>query len=323
MQQYLNLLREVSEKGAVKSDRTGTGTVSLFGKQMRFDLRQGFPLVTTKKVYLRAIILELLWFLKGSTNNNWLKEQNVHIWDAWADAQGELGPVYGAQWRSWPAVSVMRPGDAIDHLDGSTTHIGAKINVKAIDQISDVVAALKTNPDSRRLLVSAWNPAQVDQMALPPCHCLFQFYTRALSVSERLELLIANGGGLAGGATDEFMHVCLDDADIPRRTLSCQLYQRSADLFLGVPFNIASYALLTMMVAQQCGMAVDEFIWTGGDCHIYSNHKEQVATQLSRDPMKLPFMKITKAGSIFDYTLEDFCLQDYTHHEAIKGEVAV
>lgn len=324
MQQYLNLLQEVSEKGAVKSDRTGTGTVSLFGKQMRFDLNLGFPLVTTKKVYLRAIILELLWFLKGSTNNNWLKEQNVHIWDAWADEHGELGPVYGAQWRSWPAVSVIRPGDALDHLDGSMTHVGAKINVKTIDQIADVVAALKTNPDSRRLLVSAWNPAQVDQMALPPCHCLFQFYTRPLSVLERRAWLDRNDGSLIGNSLDEeFMHACLDEAGAPRRALSCQLYQRSADLFLGVPFNIASYALLTMMVAQQCGMAVDEFIWTGGDCHIYSNHKEQVATQLSRAPVTLPSMLITKAGSIFDYKLEDFNLSGYEHYPPIKGDVAV
>ena len=332
MQQYLNLLQEVSEKGAVKSDRTGTGTVSLFGKQMRFDLNLGFPLVTTKKIYLRAIILELLWFLKGSTNNNWLKEQNVHIWDAWADAKGDLGPVYGAQWRSWPAITMVHPGNfETEHSDHSVTHVGAKVNVQTIDQISNVVTTLKTNPDSRRIMVSAWNPAQVDAMALPPCHCLFQFYTRPLSVAERAAIFtIRHVPDFAKQSmlgikveNEEGCHAAMDRHNVPRRALSCQLYQRSADLFLGVPFNIASYALLTMMIAQQCGMDVDEFIWTGGDCHVYLNHLEQVQLQLSRDPMRLPTMTINKAESIFDYKLEDFSLSGYEHHPSIKGEVSI
>ena len=262
--QYEDFMRHVATHGVFKSDRTGTGTKSVFGYQMRFDLNEGFPLVTTKKVHLRSIIQELLWFLTGSSNNNWLKERGVSIWDEWARPDGDLGPVYGVQWRSWPTP-----------------------NGGHIDQIAQVIQTLKSNPDSRRIIVSAWNVADLDQMALMPCHAFFQFY-------------VADG------------------------KLSCQLYQRSADIFLGVPFNIASYALLTHMVAQQCDLAVGEFIWTGGDCHIYSNHQEQVALQLSRAPLAYPTLHIKRRpASIFDYEYEDFEVQDYACHPAIKAVVAV
>ena len=263
-QQYEDLLRHVYFHGAEKSDRTGTGTKSVFGHQMRFDLAEGFPLVTTKKVHLKSIILELLWFLRGDSNVRWLQERGCTIWDEWAAADGSLGPVYGVQWRSWPT-----PGGG------------------HIDQIQQVIDTLKTNPDSRRILVSAWNVAELDQMALMPCHALFQFY-------------VANG------------------------KLSCQLYQRSADIFLGVPFNIASYALLTHMVAQQCDLQVGDFIWTGGDCHLYNNHLQQVQTQLARAPYPYPTLHIQRRPqSLFDYTLEDFVVADYQHHAPIKAPVAV
>ena len=264
MKQYLDLMRHVREHGTFKSDRTGTGTYSVFGHQMRFNLADGFPIVTTKKCHLKSIIHELLWFLQGDTNIQYLKDNGVSIWDEWADENGNLGPVYGYQWRSWPAP-----------------------NGESIDQISNLIAMIKSNPDSRRLIVSAWNPALVEQMALPPCHALFQFY-------------VAQG------------------------RLSCQLYQRSADIFLGVPFNIASYALLTHMVAQQCDLEVGDFIWTGGDCHIYSNHTEQVQTQLARIPYPYPTLHIKRRpDSIFDYQYEDFEVLDYQCHPAIKAPVAV
>ena len=264
MRQYHNLMREVLEKGVQKADRTGTGTVSIFGHQMRFNLAEGFPMVTTKKLHLKSIILELLWFLKGSTDNNWLKERGVSIWNEWAAPDGDLGPIYGYQWRSWPA-----PGG------------------KYIDQIAEVVDTLKKNPDSRRIIVSAWNVADIPRMALAPCHAFFQFY-------------VADG------------------------KLSCQLYQRSADIFLGVPFNIASYALLTHMMAQQCNLEVGDFIWTGGDCHLYSNHLEQVDLQLSRDFFPLPKLNILrKPASIFDYEFEDFEIAGYESHPAIKAPVAI
>ncbi|MCW5259832.1 thymidylate synthase [Verminephrobacter eiseniae] len=269
--QYEDLMRHVFRHGVHKSDRTGTGTKSLFGHQMRFDLRGGFPLVTTKKVHLKSIIEELLWFLAGSGNNRWLQQRGVSIWDEWARADGDLGPVYGVQWRSWP-----RP-------DGGH-----------IDQIGSVIATLKTNPDSRRIIVSAWNVAELDKMALQPCHILFQFYVAPAQTP--------------GG----------------RGTLSCQLYQRSADIFLGLPFNIASYALLTHMVAQQCELDVGEFIWTGGDCHIYDNHHAQVQTQLARSPYPYPQLRIRRRpDSIFDYRYEDFEVLDYRCHPAIKAPVAV
>jgi thymidylate synthase len=264
MRQYHNLMKEVLEKGVQKSDRTGTGTISIFGHQMRFNLAEGFPMVTTKKLHLKSIILELLWFLKGSTDNNWLKERGVSIWNEWAAPDGDLGPIYGYQWRSWPAS-----------------------NGEHIDQIAEVVETLKKNPDSRRIIVSAWNVADIPRMALAPCHAFFQFY-------------VADG------------------------KLSCQLYQRSADIFLGVPFNIASYALLTHMMAQQCNLEVGDFVWTGGDCHLYSNHLEQVDLQLSRDFFTLPKLNILrKPDSIFDYEFEDFEIAGYESHPAIKAPVAV
>ncbi|MES3010941.1 MAG: thymidylate synthase [Pseudomonadota bacterium] len=269
--QYEDFMRHVATHGVFKADRTGTGTTSVFGHQMRFDLNEGFPLVTTKKVHLKSIIQELLWFLTGSSNNNWLKERGVTIWDEWAREDGDLGPVYGVQWRSWPTP------------DGGH-----------IDQIADVIQTLKTNPDSRRIIVSAWNVAELNKMALMPCHAFFQFYVAPSQVA-----------GEPG-------------------KLSCQLYQRSADIFLGVPFNIASYALLTHMVAQQCGLAVGDFVWTGGDCHIYSNHTEQVALQLSRTPYPYPTLNIKrKPDSIFDYQFEDFEVLDYQCHAAIKAPVAI
>ena len=264
MRQYHDLMQEVLAKGVQKSDRTGTVTISVFGHQMRFNLAEGFPMVTTKKLHLKSIIYELLWFLKGSTNNNWLKERGVSIWNEWAAPDGELGPIYGYQWRSWPAP------------DG-----------KHIDQISEVVNTIKQNPDSRRIIVSAWNVADIPRMALAPCHAFFQFY-------------VADG------------------------KLSCQLYQRSADIFLGVPFNITSYALLTHMMAQQCNLEVGDFIWTGGDCHLYSNHLEQVDLQLSRDFFPLPKLNILrKPDSIFDYEFEDFEITGYESHPHIKAPVAI
>ena len=264
MQQYLDLLREIRDNGVVKTDRTGVGTKSIFGHQMRFNLQDGFPLLTTKKVFLKGIIYELLWFLKGDTNIKFLTDHNVHIWDEWADENGDLGYVYGKQWRSW------------ETTDG-----------RVIDQISQVVDLIKNHPDSRRILVTAWNPAEIDKMALPPCHCLFQFY-------------VADG------------------------KLSCQLYQRSADTFLGVPFNIASYALLTMMLAQVCGLQPGEFIHTTGDTHLYLNHMEQVDLQLSREPRPLPKMiPNPDVKSIFDFKYEDFTLEGYDPWPAIKAPIAV
>ena len=264
MRQYLDLMRHVRENGAVKGDRTGTGTLSVFGHQMRFDLSEGFPLVTTKKLHLRSIIHELLWFLMGDSNIRYLKENGVSIWDDWADENGDLGPVYGVQWRNWPTP------------DGGT-----------VDQISQIMQQLRETPDSRRIMLSAWNVGEIENMALPPCHCLFQFY-------------VADG------------------------KLSCQLYQRSCDIFLGVPFNIASYALLTHMLAQQADLAVGDFVWTGGDCHLYSNHLEQTDEQLGRDPLPLPQLSIARRPeSIFEYKFEDFEILNYESHPHIKAAVAV
>lgn len=264
MNQYEELLAHVKKNGTAKTDRTGTGTVSIFGAQLRFDLNQGFPLITSKKVHLRSIIHELLWFIKGETNIAYLKENKVHIWDEWADKNGDLGPIYGKQWRSWPSA-----------------------NLQTIDQLQTVITTLKTNPDSRRIIVSAWNVAELDQMALMPCHCFFQFY-------------VADG------------------------KLSCQLYQRSADMFLGVPFNIASYALLTMMIAQVCDLKLGDFVHTFGDTHIYNNHQEQVALQLSRSTNPYPTMKLNPlVKNINDFILADFTLEDYNPHPAIKAPVAI
>ncbi|MGF6884161.1 thymidylate synthase [Nocardia sp. GAS34] len=261
--QYEDLLRLVLDSGSEKSDRTGTGTRSIFGHQLRYDLAASFPLITTKRVHLKSIVYELLWFLRGDSNVGWLREHGVTIWDEWAAPDGELGPVYGVQWRSWPSP------------DG--THI---------DQISQVLETLRSNPDSRRMIVSAWNVADLDRMALAPCHAFFQFY-------------------------------------VARGRLSCQLYQRSADLFLGVPFNIASYALLTAMVAQQTGLEPGDFIWTGGDCHIYDNHVDQVREQLTRDPYPFPRLRLRPAPSLFEYAYEDVEVLGYQHHPAIKAPVAV
>ena len=323
MHQYIQLLDRVLTVGRDKTDRTGTGTRSVFGHQMRFDLSEGFPLVTTKKMFLKGVIHELLWFLAGDTNIKYLTDNGVHIWDAWADEAGELGPVYGSQWRSWPVVQLRDlRGEFVTHADGSHTFFNAKVHTRSIDQIAQVVSTLKTNPDSRRLIVSAWNPAEVDNMALPPCHLLFQFYTEELTNDERV--LYASQHQLeVGDASDVQLNARLDALNVPARRLSCQLYQRSADLFLGVPFNIASYALLTMMIAQQVDMAPGDFIWTGGDCHIYKNHFDQVQIQLARHPYPMPKMEIEKAPSIFDYKYEDFKLSDYQHHEAIKAEISV
>lgn len=264
MQQYLDLMRHIIDHGTEKSDRTGTGTKSIFGHQLRFDLSKGFPLVTTKKLHLRSIIHELLWFIKGDSNIKYLKENGVRIWDEWADENGDLGPIYGVQWRSWPK------------SDGST-----------VDQLSQVINTIKNNPDSRRIIISAWNVGEIENMALPPCHTLFQFY-------------------------------------VADSKLSCQLYQRSADVFLGVPFNIASYALFTMMIAQVCDLEAGDFVHTFGDAHLYSNHMEQAALQLSRDPRPLPQMKINpEIKNIFDFKYEDFELVNYDPHPHIKAEVAV
>lgn len=260
---YEDLLRDVLAHGTRKEDRTGTGTLSVFGRQMRFDLRESFPLITTKRVHMKSITGELLWFLRGDTNVRWLQERGISIWDEWADENGDLGPVYGAQWRSWPT-----PG-------GDT-----------IDQIANVIESIRTKPDSRRHIVTAWNPAEVDNMALPPCHAMFQFY-------------VANG------------------------KLSCQLYQRSADLFLGVPFNIASYALLTHMIAAQTGLKPAEFVWTGGDCHIYSNHIEQTQLQLTREPHPYPTLRLARRDSLMDYDLDDVVIENYQHHPGIKAPIAV
>ena len=264
MHQYLSLMREVRDNGVKKEDRTGTGTLSLFGHQMRFDLSEGFPVITTKKLHLRSIIHELLWFLRGDSNIQYLKDNGVSIWDAWADENGELGPVYGVQWRNWP-----------------------KPNGGHVDQISQIMQQLKENPDSRRIMLSAWNVGEIENMALPPCHCLFQFW-------------VAEG------------------------KLSCQLYQRSCDIFLGVPFNIASYALLTHMLAQQADLKVGDFVWTGGDCHLYSNHLEQADEQLQREPLPMPRLAIKRRPpSIFDYEYDDFEILNYESHPHIKAAVAV
>src|SRR5436190_8939773 len=264
MKQYLDLMQDILDNGASKTDRTGTGTLSVFGRQLRFDLAAGFPLVTTKRLHVRSIIYELLWFLRGETNIKFLKDNGVSIWDEWADENGDLGPVYGSQWRNWPAP-----------------------NGNSIDQISLVVDQIRKKPDSRRHIVTAWNPAEVDAMALPPCHALFQFY-------------------------------------VADKKLSCQLYQRSCDTFLGLPFNIASYALLTCMVAQQCDLTPGEFVWTGGDVHIYSNHVEQAKLQLSRDPFPLPRLIIKrKPATLFEYQFDDFEIAGYQHHPSIKAPIAV
>jgi thymidylate synthase len=303
MKSYHDLLSDVMQNGIHREDRTGTGTISVFGRQMRFDISEDFPLLTTKKVHWRSIVHELIWFLSGDTNIAYLKENGVSIWDDWADENGDLGPIYSHQWRSWE-----RP-------DGGT-----------IDQISNVIAQLKTNPDSRRMIVSAWNPADVDRMALPPCHTMFQFYTRPLSFAERLSILAEMQGFLEFEifGNEALYEKMMNDAGIPSRYLDCQLYQRSADLFLGVPFNIASYALLTMMVAQVVGMHPGEFVHTLGDAHIYTNHVDQVELLLSREILPPPQVYLNpEIADIFAFTYDDVELLGYQSHPAIKAPVAV
>lgn len=334
---YENALRLIRDTGIVKADRTGTGTTSLFGLQMRFDLTKGFPLLTTKKVFTKGIVHELLWFLKGETNIKYLQENGVKIWDDWADEKGDLGPVYGYQWRSWPGkINYTRMGDLTNtqrpleayELNGEQDITDGMLVQEGIDQIAKVLQRIKDKPDDRRLIVSAWNPAQIDEMKLPPCHCLFQFYTRPMTLEQRVDWWHRQGPDFISAshifnAGTQLYHEDCDDVGVPSRYLDCQLYQRSADFFLGVPFNIASYALLTHMVAQQCNMVAGEFVWTGGDCHIYSNHKEQVDLQLSREGFAYPQLELNKAPSIFDYKYEDIEIVGYESHPVIAAPIAV
>lgn len=345
MKQYLEMMQNILDEGRVKGDRTGTGTLSVFGRQMRFNLQEGFPLVTTKKCHLRSIIHELLWFLSGDTNIKYLEDNGVTIWREWADENGNLGPVYGKQWREWEDVCLVPSeqsgvtraalqqgysflGEFFDH------GLGKELSVfyKAYDQINKVMDQLKNDPDNRRIIVSAWNVAELDQMALAPCHSFFQFYTHELTVDERLNWMEINNPELFNSAlfvndiinNDTLMQAELDSRGVPSRSLSCQLYQRSCDFFLGVPFNIASYALLVHMVAQQVNMVPGDFVWSGGDVHLYSNHLEQAKLQLTREPLPLPKLVIKrKPESIFDYKFEDFEIQDYVSHDPIKAPVAI
>jgi len=323
MLQYLALMQHVKDHGHLKADRTGTGTKSVFGWQSRYDLQKGFPLLTTKKLFLRGIIEELLWILDGDTNVKTLQAKNVHIWDEWADANGDLGPVYGQQWRRWQGPAVFVPD--MDETTGQyMSDEGSWEHGPVLDQIRNVIERIKEKPDDRRLIVTAWNPADVDKMALPPCHCFFQFYTRELSVEERKASIGHEGAGLDSTWSAEQWHDWMDGNDAPRRALSCQLYQRSCDVFLGVPFNIASYALLTMMVAQVCHMAPGEFVHTYGDAHIYTNHFAQTDLQLTRTPRKLPTMNLNPdVKSIFDFKYGDFKLEGYDPYPSISGAVAV
>lgn len=353
MKQYLELMHTVLNEGHEKADRTGTGTISIFGYQMRFDLRKGFPLVTTKKLHLRSIIHELLWFLKGDTNIQYLKDNNVSIWDEWADEHGDLGPVYGKQWRRWEDVRLVPKKNAAliqklesrgytnyGEADDGSQMFDARVLFKEHDQISKIIDQLRNDPDNRRIIVSAWNVGDLDDMALAPCHSFFQFYSRPM-MGKELDTYLAEylktDARLAAKHAEQVAlceadpqgdHVsshmfCLTN-DIPTRVLSCQLYQRSADVFLGVPFNIASYALLVHMVAQQVNMVAGDFVWTGGDTHLYSNHLEQATLQLSRVPHDLPKLVIKrKPDSIFDYKFEDFEIVGYESHPAIKAPVAI
>lgn len=334
MKQYLELLHLALDKGHYKEDRTGTGTYGVFGHQMRFDLKEGFPMVTTKRVPFKAVLSELLWFISGSTNcndlrallhgeefrNDWSKKT---IWDDNAAAQGqalgyedgELGPVYGSQWRNWHIKTEDIP-----------TGVGLERRVVTLDQLAQAIQTLKTNPDSRRIIVSAWNPAEVDKMALPPCHALFQFFSRVMRPDERMKWHYKHNGGQLLGSTGnlEFLGQVLDKLNVPRRELSCQLYQRSCDLFLGVPFNIASYALLTHMVAQVTGHSVGDFVWTGGDCHVYANHVDQVKLQLTREPLELPSLVMNSyIKEIDQFKMHDFNLINYNPHDGIAAPMAI
>jgi thymidylate synthase len=349
MQQYHDLMELIKQIGRDKTDRTGTGTRSIFGHQMRFDLSKGLPLMTTKKLHLKSIIHELIWFLAGDTNVKYLQENGVRIWDEWADENGQLGPVYGGQWRRWTDARILSLGwddaeieklladgyvkqaDAERHIwrNGQSATEPAVVLEKKYDQIGQVMDQLKNNPDSRRIIVSAWNVGDISSMKLPPCHALFQFYVDKMTETERLDYAMRDTAlnatiTAASGSELVDMKAFLDKHDVPTQRLSCQLYQRSADVFLGVPFNIASYAILTHMFAQQCNMAVGDFIWSGGDVHIYSNHWDQVNLQLSREQRPLPRLNIKRRpDSIFDYKFEDFEVVGYDPHPAIPAKVAV
>lgn len=315
MEQYKELVKKITEEGTPKGDRTGTGTKSIFGHQMRFNLKDGFPLVTLKNTYWKGVVHELLWFLKGDTNTKYLVDNNVHIWDEWADKNGDLGPVYGKQWVRWPKYN--------ESMDGG--YWGE------VNQVQNVIDTLKTNPDSRRMIVSAWNVSDLEDMALMPCHAFFQFYTRELSWEERVEVAretlskeeFSEYGNLSPFTTPIITY-WLNQHNIPTRTVSLQLYQRSCDTFLGLPFNIASYSLLLMMVAQEVNMVPEEFVWTGGDVHLYDNHKEQVEELLTREPKPLPTVKLNpEVKSVFDFTYDDIELIGYDPHPPIKAPVAV
>lgn len=348
MKQYLDLLKHITENGVRKGDRTGTGTISTFGHQIRFDLSESFPLLTTKKVFLKGIIHELLWLISGSTNIKYLQENGVKIWDEWADKYGNLGPVYGEQWRKWKHTDAERHvySGSFDHL--TTNDVSWTVEEKAIDQLADVIEAIKNNPNSRRHIVTAWNPGVVDKMALPPCHCFFQFYVVPYTALQRVNIHLGKDKDHKPDfipddtmmittlpnmpdidldyitTDDKYLNDKMDKYGIPKGKLSCQLYQRSADVFLGVPFNIASYALLTMMVAQVCDLELGEFIHTFGDVHIYNNHIDQVKLQLTREPKPGPKMIINPdIKSIDDFKYEDFTLEGYEHHPKIKAEVSI
>lgn len=342
-EQYLDLLRDIRQNGQIKTDRTGTGTTSVFGRMMRFDLQKGIPVLTTKKIHLKSIIHELIWFLNGDTNIKYLKDNGVTIWDEWADENGDLGPVYGQQWRRWEDFKMVSyldvksiaaleaqgyvqvgSGGIIPHVVRSHTHC---IMRKEYDQITEALNLIKHNPDSRRIIVSGWNVGDVPDVKLPPCHTLYQFYVSDMSLEERHEMFAKQRGyhvDYTSGEDIDYEHGLLDNADIPRKKLSCMLYARSQDTFLGTPFNIASYAILTHMFAQQADMAVGDFVWVGGDTHLYSNHNEQVELQLSREAKPIPQLVIKrKPDSVFDYRFEDFELTEYDPHPAIKAPVAV
>jgi thymidylate synthase len=337
-QTYLNLMHNVHTNGQIKTDRTGTGTRSDFGKMMRFNLQDGIPMLTTKKIHLKSIIHEIIWFLAGSTNIQYLKDNGVTIWDEWADENGELGPVYGKQWRRWEDTKVV-PVNRMDEIDelvaqgytqlGHITKLDftlCSVLQKEYDQITDAMNAIKNNPDSRRIIVNAWNVGDVPGMKLPPCHAMYQFYVSDMTSQERANYAIRKGVEISQDMVSHYASVdeYLDHVHIPRKKLSCMLYQRSADIFLGVPFNIVSYSMLVHMFAQQADMAVGDFIWVGGDCHIYSNHTEQVDLQLSRDARAMPQLVLKrKPKSIFDYKFEDFEITGYDPHPTIKAPVAV